>query len=243
MEKGAFTCHSHIILFDAHFRSPRKKTMPKRALIESRPWLLGSIALAVAWVILHNSPMPDLTMMFLQAAPLVLLAIYAGLRYKGNDTRSLAGMLILQGVGAALLYYLPIIALNMLMVAYLIGLSMFLMHRTPEMDTGRKVSALALTLGTPLLCYYAAQSAGISMPLFLGLALGGMAASAWISTFSRSSVGLGAALIVTGNVLAITGFSGTAPLIAFVAWPLIYVGNLVLAISVAGELRMRQEYW
>jgi hypothetical protein len=215
--------------------------MPKRALIERRPWLLASMACAVAWVALRGSAVPGLYLLVLQAAPLLLLAAYAALRHRGNDTRSLAGMLALQGIGSALMDYAPGIGLNALLLAYLIGLTMFLVHRRAVMDGGRKASALALTLGTPALCFFAAERAGVGVPLFLGLALGGMAASAWISTFPRSRVGLGAALIVAGNVLAIAALGLEGGAIALAAWPLFYVGNLVLATGVTGELRMRED--
>ena len=70
--------------------------------------------------------------------------------------------------------------------------------------------------------------------------LGGMAAAAWISTFPRSRVGAGAALIVAGVVLEIAASSGSAVL-TLAAWPLFYLGNLVMATGVTGELRMRQD--
>lgn len=215
--------------------------MPHPALIERRPWLLASMALAIAWVWLRDGTLPGLYLIALKGAPLVVLAIYAGLRHRGNDTRSLAGMLALEGVGTALWYEIPVIGLNAMMIAFLIGLTLFLVHRRAVMDSGRKASALALTLGTPLLCFFAADRAGVGVPLFLGLALGGMAASAWISTFPRSRVGLGAALIVAGVVLDIAASGGSGGLLALAAWPLFYVGNLVLATGVTGELRMRAE--
>lgn len=220
--------------------------MPKRALIERRPWLLASMACAVARIALRDSATPGLYLVVLEAAPLLLLAVYAVLRHRGNDTRSLAGMLALQGIGSALMDYAPLLGLNALVVAYLLGLTMFLVHRRGVVDDGRKASALVLTLGTPLLCFFAAERAGVGVPLFLGLALGGMAASAWISTFPRARVGVGAALIVVGNILAIaalgTGGDGVASLIALAAWPLFYLGNLVLATGITGELRMRDEF-
>ncbi|EZP83458.1 hypothetical protein BV97_01569 [Novosphingobium resinovorum] len=214
--------------------------MPHRALIERRPWLLASIALAVAWVWLRGSTLPGLYLIVLKGAPLALLAVYAVLRHRGNDTRSLAGMLGLEAVGSALWYDVPVIGLNAILIAFLIGLSLFLMHRRAVIDNGRKVAALALTLGTPLLCVFAADRAGVGVPLFLGLALGGMAASAWISTFPRSRVGLGAGLIAAGVVLEIAAAGGSA-MLAMVVWPLFYIGNLVLATGVTGELRMREE--
>jgi hypothetical protein len=220
--------------------------MPKRALIERRPWLLASMACAVAWVVLQGVATPGAYLLVLKAAPLVLLAVYAVLRHRAGDTRSLAGMLALEGLGSALLDYAPLIALNLLLVGYLIGLGLFLTHRRVVMDGGRRASALALTLGTPLLCFFAANRAGVGVPLFLGLALGGMAAAAWISTFPRSRVGLGAALIVAGNVLGIAAMGviegGSALVAALAAWPLFYIGNLVLATGVTGELRMRDDF-
>ena len=53
-------------------------------------------------------------------------------------------------------------------------------------------------------------------------------------------MGLGAAPIVAGVVLEIAASGGSA-LLAMVAWPLFYIGNLVLATGVTGELRMRGE--
>lgn len=216
--------------------------MPNRALIDRRPWLLASMVLAVAWIALQDSRMPGLYLLVLKAAPLALLAVYAVLRHRGNDTRTLAVMLGLEAIGSALLYMVPVIGLNALLFAYLAGLGLFLTHRRAVMDGGRRASALALTLGTPLLCFFAAQRAGVGVPLFLGLALGGMAASAWISTFPRSRVGLGAALIVAGNVLEIAAAGDGRNALALLAWPLFYLGNLILASGVAGELATRRDF-
>jgi hypothetical protein len=216
--------------------------MPQRALIEKRPWLLASMVLAVAYAWLQDSAFPGLYLLALKAAPLVLLAVYAALRHRGNDTRSLAGMIGLEAVGSALMDYAPGIGLNALLLGYLIGLGLFLSHRRVVVDGGRRASALALTLGTPLLCFFAASRAGVGVPIFLGLALGGMAASAWICTFARARVGLGAALIVAGNVLAIAAMGSASAVVALAAWPLFYIGNLVLATGVAGELRMREDF-
>lgn len=214
--------------------------MHKLALIERRPWLLASMALALAFVWLEDTRVPGLYLLALKAAPLLLLAVYAVLRHRGGDTRSLAGMLALQGIGAALVDYAPLLGLNAMLVAYLIGLGLFLVHRRAVMDSSSRIAALALTLGTPALCYFAAERAGVGVPLFLGLALGGMAASAWISTFPRARVGLGAALVAMGVVLEIAAAGGHEGL-GMLAWPLFYLGNLVLATGVTGELRMREE--
>ncbi|MFC0203422.1 hypothetical protein [Novosphingobium soli] len=216
--------------------------MPRRALIERRPWLVASLACALAWLWLQDSAVPGLYLIALQALPLLLLGVYAALRHKGNDTRSLAAMLALQGIGGALIETAPLIGLNLLLLAYLIGLGLFMAHRRAVVDSSRRASALALVLGTPLLCFFAADRAGVSVPVFLGLALGGMTAGAWISTFPRGRVGLGAAVIVAGVVLEIATLGAAPSVVASIAWPLLYLGNFVLATGITGELRMRQDF-
>lgn len=205
--------------------------MSKRALIERRPWLLASIASAVAFIALQSSRLPGLYLLALAAAPFVLLAVYALQRHRGRDTRLLAVMLVLEGIGLAISSIWPTIAINALLFGYLAGLSLFLSHRIQHPDPDRRVAAAVLLLGTPVLCWVA-----IGMGLmFYGLALGGMAASAWISTFPRSRAGVGAVLIVVANVLGVAVIDG-ALLPAILAWGLFYVGNVVLATGVTGEL-------
>lgn len=216
--------------------------MPRRALIERRPWLLASMALALAYALLQGSSVPGLYLAILAALPLVLLAAYSAMRHRGGDTRSLAVILGLQAAGWALGPLAPVVAINLLLLGYVLGIGLFLGHRQSLVDGAHKAGALALTLLTPALCYFAASRAGTGAPLFFGLALGGMAASSWVSTFPRERVGVGAVLIVFGNVLALAaGDTGLVNPIAYAAWPLFYVGNLVLATGVTGELRMRAQ--
>lgn len=217
--------------------------MPKRALIERRPWLFASILAAVAWLVLQGGPTPGVYLLILNAVPLLLLAVYAALRHRGRDTRMLAGMLVLEGLGSAMLDLAPLWALDVLVFAFLIGLGMFLSHRRLMPDAGRRVGAGALTLLTPALCYFAASRAGVPSPLFYGLALGGMAASAWVSTFPQGRVGLGAVLIVVAQVIGLVqmGAQDPAPVALLVDWALFYLGNLILATGVTGELRLRED--
>lgn len=213
--------------------------MPRRALIERRPWLLASLALAAIALWLDDPRMPGVYLMALRAAPIWLLAVYALLRHRGRDTRMLAGMLALEGAGSALALLFPLLALNVLLFANLIGLALFLAHRRLEPDAPHRVGAGALVLLVPAICYYATTRAGIGAPLFFGLSLGGMAAAAWVSTFPQGRVGAGAVLIVFGSVLGLADSVGTAGVLG---WALFYLGNLVLATGVTGELRLREEF-
>jgi uncharacterized membrane protein YhhN len=74
-----------------------------------------------------------------------------------------------------------------------------------------------------------------------GLALGGMAAGAWASSFPRYRVGAGAVLFVAADLLY---FAGTGPLLGssipqIFTWPLAYLGQLLVATGVVTTLRKR----
>lgn len=213
--------------------------MPHRALIERRPWLAASLIAATAFAWLQDSALPGLYLLVLAFAPYALLAAYAGLRHRGRDTRTLATMLVLLGAGWAIAPLWPSIAAIVLWLGFLAGLGLFLGHRTLVPAPDRKVAAVALLLGTPTL-FTVAAGTGF---LFFGLALGAMAASAWVSTFPRGRTATGATLVVVGTLLAITEAPGdTARLLAWLAWPVAYVGSMILATGVTGELRTRSAF-
>lgn len=214
--------------------------MPYPALPEKRPLLLVSVALAVACAFTSGEGTPQVYRMALGAAPLLMLAAYALVGRRTPDARPLAGMLVLAAVGSAFAEYSALIALNARLLGYLIGLGLFLRHRRIIMDSAGRVAAAALFLGTPVLLFVAADRADVGVPVFMGLALGGMAASAWISTFPRWRVGLGAGLIVLSEVLAIAASGDSTQVTPVGTWPLFYIGHLLLTIGVIAELVARE---
>ncbi|KQM13038.1 hypothetical protein [Novosphingobium sp. Leaf2] len=214
--------------------------MPYPALPEKRPLLLVSVVLAVACAFVWGEDTPEVYRMVLRAAPLLMLAAYALVGRSDPDARPLAGMLVLAAVGSAFADYSPLIGLNARLLGYLIGLGLFLRHRRVIMDSASRVAAAALFLGTPVLLFVAADRAGVGVPVFMGLALGGMAASAWISTFPRWRVGLGAGLIALSEVLAIAASGDSTHAAEIGTWPLFYIGHLLLTIGVIAELAARE---
>lgn len=214
--------------------------MPKRALIERRPWLLASILAALAFVLLENSRIPGLYLLALKASPLLLLAIYALLRHRGNDTRLLAGMLTCEGIGSALIDYFVYEGTTLVIAGFGFGLGLFLMHRRPVMPSSQKTLIVALLFLTPVIAYLVAAPGMRTMALFHGAALGGMAAGAWGSSFPRYRVGAGAIVIVTASLLAIaTGTYEATQTPAMAGWLLFFFGNLMLSTGVTTELRAR----
>lgn len=219
------------------------RIMPRRALIERRPWLLTSIIFALAFAWLQDSRLPGAYLMTLKAAPLVLLAVYAALRHNGHDTQILAAMLLFQGAGAALSDIAEQLAGIILVVGFTLGMGLFLTHRRRHLTGSQKALAACLLLLTPVICQLAVNpfaETGWS-PAYFGVALGAMAATAWVSSFSRYRVGSGTILIVAGSVAALVSLRvvngpGWGEI---VGWPLFYLGNLIMATGITGELRAR----
>ena len=95
---------------------------------------------------------------------------------------------------------------------------------------------------TPIIIYalpydrQIAWSAGI-----YGLALGGMAASAWASSFPRYRVGTGAALFVASDLLlfAAMGPLAQSDIPRLLVWPLYYLGQFLICVGVLRTLRKR----
>jgi len=74
-----------------------------------------------------------------------------------------------------------------------------------------------------------------------GLTLGGMASCAWMSAFPRYRVGIGAVLLLSSDLLVI---GGLGPLMGqqlpdVLAWPIYYVGQLLITVGVVQTLRSR----
>ncbi|GFM29479.1 lysoplasmalogenase family protein [Novosphingobium sp. PY1] len=216
--------------------------MPRRALIERRPWLLGSVLAALAFIWLENSRLPGLYLLGLKAAPLLFLAVYAVLRHRGNDTRMLAGMLVCEGVGTALYDYLPYASIVLIIIGFGLGIGLFTSHRRAQLTGSQKAAVTAILLITPVIGFLLASPEMRITALVFMVAVGGMAASAWASTFPRYRVGAGAVVIMAANLLAIAaeGLMQRELWMAHFAWPLFYFGNLMLSTGVTVELRSRR---
>lgn len=217
------------------------KLMPKRALIERRPWLVASVLAALAFAWLQDSRVPGVYLLALGFAPLLLLAIYAVLRHKGSDTRLLAAMLVLEGAGWMAASLSQTAGWTLQFFGCLLGIRLFMNHRSPVPDWSGKVFGVCLLLVPPL-GFLMLAHADVWPSLSFGFVLGGMAASAWVSTFPPFHMRSGTSFIVLANLIA-----ASAPYVqpdgtnlpGVFAWPLFFVGNLILAIGITGELRAR----
>lgn len=209
--------------------------MPRQALIEKRPWLVASAVAAIAYYLLREAALPEIGVLALKGAACALLALYAWLQGRGRDLRFLAAMMAVAALGdvaigidfgaGALLFF----------VYHAAAISLYLRHPRERTTASQKAAAVAMLLLTPLLCWLLpadrafAWTAGI-----YGLALGGMAACAWMSAFPRYRVGLGAVLFLASDLLLVaelgplTGREWAETLV----WPLYYAGQFLITLGV-----------
>lgn len=216
--------------------------MPRRALIEKRPWLLASLAAAIAYYLLADSAVPGVYLLALRGAPFLLLAIYALLRHAGSDSRMLAGVMALAGAGVATFELFPYAGMLLLIGSHGLAIALYLQHRRTRTSQSQKAAAVALLLFTPLIAaLLSTDEAGATTVLVYAVALGGMAGAAWTSSFPRYRVGSGTLLLVMATLLDL---AGTGPLAMsklpeMLAWPLYYLGQFLICTGVIQTLRMR----
>ena len=215
--------------------------MPKRALIEKRPILLASMAATLAFFVLRQSPfVPEFWLIPLKGLACGLLALYAVLRLWGTDARILAAMFVLAALGDMAMEIDTMAGAILFFGYHVAAIALYLRHPREEPAGSQKAAALAMLLLTPAIFWLLPVERTDAWPTALyGLALGGMAACAWLSAFSRYRVGAGAVLFLVSDFLIVSGMGPLMgePLHQWLIWPLYYLGQLLICLGVAQRLR------
>ena len=216
--------------------------MAKRALIEKRPWLLASLAAAIGFSALRLTTFPELWSIALPGAATGFLALYAWLQRGGRDGGHLAAMMAVATLRDLLFQVDLAVSALVFFVYHVLAIALYLRHPRAHASATQKAAALAMLLLTPALAWLLPADRTLAPPVALyGLALGGMASCAWMSAFPRYRVGIGAVLVLASNRLVIAGIGPCMgqPLPDAVAWPLYYVGQLLITVGVVQTLRSR----
>lgn len=213
--------------------------MPRRTLIEHRPFLLGAIVLALAWYLLRDSELGGIWLMLLKGGSVAALACYAFVRHSGIDARWLAIGLVVFAMSTMAAGFWPYPALLLGFFGALIYLSLFLRNPRIRPSGSQKGAGVALLAITPLLFWMVAG--GTLQAAIYGLTVGAMAAAGWMSRFPRYRVGSGAVLLALSNLLtmAVGGGFAMAPdaMINMLSWPLFFIGQFLICTGVIQLLK------
>lgn len=214
--------------------------MPKRALIEHRPWLMVSLIAAVAYYFLWNNPIGGVWLILLKGAGVGFLAFYAWRRThnvaNAPEWVLIVAFLALSALADMVLELSFEIGGGVFFLAHLTAIALFLRNRRQAPVMSQKLCALGLLIGVPLIAYLLVQDVFATL---YSIGLAAMAASAWLSRFSRYRVGIGAVLFVLSDLLIFVREGpmelGSVPDVLI--WPLYYVGQVMIATGVVQTLR------
>ena len=216
--------------------------MPRRALYEKRPLLLLSIVAAAAFFYLRDANIPEIAAIAVKGGAVGLLALYAFLRHSSPDAKLLGWVFGLCAMGDVAMEYDFQIGGLLFFLAHVFAIALYARHRRQQLTPSQKATVVVLLLLTPVIAYALPADRASAMGIGLyGLALGGMAASAWASSFPRYRVGAGAVLFVASDLLI---FASMGPLAdsriphVFI-WPTYYLGQFLICTGVLQTLRKR----
>ena len=210
--------------------------MPKRALIEHRPWLLASLIAGIAYYFLWNNPIGEVWLILLKGAGVGFLAVYALRRTSGINGAILTLVLALSSAADMALEIEFMVGGVLFFASHLVAIALYVRNVRPQPSRSQIACAIALMVGTPVVSYLLSELLEIAL---YSCALGAMAGAAWLSRFPRYRVGLGAVLFIISDWLIFSrmGAFRLAPLPEILIWPTYYTAQVMIATGVVQTLR------
>lgn len=215
--------------------------VPKRALIEKRPWLVASLVAGVSYWLAAKGQVPGLWLIVWKGAGVALLAAYAWMHHPSRNAHLLALVMALGALGDMLLELVFTAGAVAFFLGHITAIALYLRHRREHATGSQKAAALATLIGVPLISWQLTQAADATL---YALGLAGMAAAAWLSSFPRYRVGMGAMMFVVSDLLI---FARMGPMAAssipdLLIWPLYYFGQFLICTGIIATLRERGDF-
>jgi len=214
----------------------------KRALVESRPWLLLSLIAGISYYFVSDAPIPGLYLMLWKGLGVGFLAVFAAVRHHSIDGRLMAGVMALGAIGDMLIEFDMTYGAIAFLLGHCVAIALYARHRRRTLTFSQRLFAILLVPGVVAigwaLPFDRAGAGGIAVySLFLAV----MAAMAWTSNFPRYRVGTGALLFVVSDLLifARLGPLENSVLPDWLVWPLYYFGQFLICTGVIQSLRHR----
>jgi len=212
--------------------------MPKRALVEHRPYLVAAIGAALAFFLLRDSALGGVWLMAIKGAAVGALAGYALHRGRNLDTHLLAVALLFSALGDMGIELSLELGGALFALSHIVAIALYWRNRRSDPTPSQKGLAAVLLALVPIICWTLSLDWKVTL---YGVFLGAMAASAWMSRFSRYRVGAGALLFVVSDWLIFAQFGPLAHegVARWLVWPLYFTGQFLIATGVVQYFRTR----
>ncbi|QZD89601.1 lysoplasmalogenase [Qipengyuania aurantiaca] len=214
--------------------------MPKRALLDHRPYLLLSLLFGISYFFVMDGKVGGSWLALWKGAGVGFLAVYAAHRGRGRDGALIAVVMALGALADVVLEFSFLVGGAIFAAGHLVAIWLYMTNRRAE-PTGSQLGAgLALLVFTPVL------AGMITYPLdnwilaaLYATIVGTMAAAAWTSRFPRYRVGVGAVLFVVSDLVIFAREAGhmSRDMAEWLVWPLYYGGQFLIATGVVQTLR------
>jgi uncharacterized membrane protein YhhN len=215
----------------------------KRAIVESRPYLLLSLLFGISYFFMVDSNIPGAYLMLWKGLGVGFLAVYALRRIHNFDGKLIAAVMAFGALGDMLIEIDLIMGAVAFIVGHCIAITLYLRHRRENLTFSQKTFAIVLIPVTTFIAWSLpfdrSEALGLAAySLFLSI----MAAMAWTSSFSRYRVGIGAILFIVSDLLIFSrmGFLQNSMIPDWTIWPLYYGGQFMIATGVVRKLREEQ---
>lgn len=210
--------------------------MPRGALIDHRPWLVAGIAMALAFWVLSDSALGGIYLMALKGGSVAVLAAYALARSSGRNARLIALVMAIGAAGDVGIELRTELGGGLFLISHLVAIALYLSNRRAQTSGSQKGAAVALLVGVPLLAWLLSRD---PLAVIYAAALAAMAATAWLSRFSRYHVGIGALLFVASDLLIFARLGNALDyrIAEWLIWPLYYAGQFLIVTGVVRTLR------
>jgi len=189
-----------------------------------------------AYYFLWNNPLGGLWLILLKGAGVGFLAIYAMRRTRGLDGALLVLMMALASAADMVLEINFRVGGVIFFASHLVACVLYLRHWRGPIAVWDLGIAAAFVIIPPLVSYLVSENELLAI---YSVALGAMAATAWLSAYPRHRVAAGAMLFILSDWLlfARNGPFDPGPIADALVWPTYYAGQLMIATGVVQSLR------
>ncbi len=214
--------------------------MPRRALIQHRPYLLLSLLFAITYFFVMDGKVGGSWLALWKGAGVGFLAIYAIHRGRGREGALIGLVMTFGALADVVLEFDFLVGGALFAVGHLIAIWLYMTNRRESTTPTQKAAGLALLVLTPFL------AATLTYPLenwalvaLYALVVGAMAGSAWTSRFPRYRVGLGAVLFVVSDLIIFAREAGhmSRDLAEWLIWPMYYSAQFLIVTGVVQTIR------